>query len=143
MRHRDPRSRPGADAPTHMPSCSKRSRARSPASQSTIAFHPTRTGSLTDVLAQRKVAEKKCHESETEAGAATCETTEEPQVREDQHVMRIEILHLVGPHVACRNLTADVLREEGFLGQFLGFDGDVGRDLPDEWYLDPIGFSPG
>ena len=36
---------------------------------------------------------KKCHESETKAYVATCETTEEPQVTEDQHVTRGETLH--------------------------------------------------
>lgn len=36
---------------------------------------------------------KKCHESETEAGVATREITEEPQVTQDQHVTGNETLH--------------------------------------------------
>jgi hypothetical protein len=36
---------------------------------------------------------KKCHESETEAGVATRETTGEPQVTQDQHVTGNETLH--------------------------------------------------
>jgi hypothetical protein len=35
---------------------------------------------------------KKCHETETQLGVATRETTESPQVTEDQHVTRDETL---------------------------------------------------
>ncbi len=41
------------------------------------------------------------------------ETTEEPQVKQDQHVARTETLQagiLVGSHAAWRNLTVDVVR---------------------------------
>ena len=40
--------------------------------------------------------QKKCHEFETQAGAANRETTGNPQVTEDQHVAGNEILQL-GP----------------------------------------------
>jgi hypothetical protein len=37
--------------------------------------------------------QKKCHETETQLGVATRETTEDPQVTQDQHVTRDETLH--------------------------------------------------
>src|SRR5215510_6384364 len=40
-------------------------------------------------------APKKCHETETQLGVTTRETTQDPQVTEDQHVAESEILHVL------------------------------------------------
>ena len=48
--------------------------------------------------------QKKCHETETQLGVATLETTEDPQVREDQHVTWNETLQLLWRRSFCRVL---------------------------------------
>ena len=58
-----------------------------------VAFRARQRGSDVPTRVPKGWVQKKCHETETQLGVATRETTEDPQVREDQYVTWNETLH--------------------------------------------------